>query len=817
MPKVSIILSSYNHAKFIRESIDSALKQTFSDFELIIWDDGSSDDSWELIGQYSDPRIKAYRNEKNIGGVFGVNKAISEIATGEYIAIHHSDDVWELDKLQKQVDCLEVNPDVGAVFTNTKPIDERGQPLADQSHFHYSIFNQPNRSRQEWLRHFFFRGNALCHPSVLIRKQCYADCGMYQDALAQLTDFDMWVRLCFKYEIRVLPDRLVRFRVRDGEMNASGSRPEVRIRDRSEFHYVLKRYSHIDTFDELVSIFPEVEQFRRPDDCVPKFVFAMAALGDNSFPWARLLAIGILFDLLTDPDTKEKIRALYQFSYKELISLTGQHDVFALETVTRLNDELYKCTEMVSRLLPQEGKVATSNQPFDHAWKDGAQEKTDLDNPLSERAGYEEAERLFAVGRSKEGRNLLEKLASQGSSCWEVYNDLAVQCFNAGEQKRAEELFAKGMTLEGNAGIVARNYASMKLAGGEIGAALEVLGRILREQPGDADVIETLRQILSNVPQDSPDLWKRLAVVAQTDDRTSSSAKVPASREGCRQVANDVRIFQIFYDERTRAQLDPAFMPLDNLDNPRPDWCEYWPIRKVLLEQTFDDDTYLGFFSPRFFEKTRMRGEDVLAVVRQSVDEVVSFSPFFDQGAIHINPFMQGEVNHPGMVDVAQDVLKSLDIKIDLQSIVCDRTTTIFSNYFVARYSFWKRWFACFEHIYAICEGPDSALKSRLLSYTKYRAGTDYQMKIFILERLVTVLMEESHLQCELALDIRHAPMSFPGTEKVLDELVVTDWLKGRFRVTGQVGYLEIFGLYVGRLAHEVLKPVKEGAKQDSN
>ena len=140
MPKVSVILTSYNHAKFICEAIESALGQTFSDFELIIIDDCSSDHSWDLIKQYSDSRIKTHRNEVNNGGVVGLNRAISEWARGEYIAIHHSDDIWEIDKLEKQCTYLDAHPQIGAVFTSVFPISEEGSPLVDDKTFLFQYF-----------------------------------------------------------------------------------------------------------------------------------------------------------------------------------------------------------------------------------------------------------------------------------------------------------------------------------------------------------------------------------------------------------------------------------------------------------------------------------------------------------------------------------------------------------------------------------------------------------------------------------------------------------------------------------------------------
>ena len=139
MPVISIILTSFNHEKYICEAIDSVLAQTFSDFELIIWDDDSSDNSWHLINQYSDSRIKAFRNDERKRGTWGINKAISEIAAGAYIAIHHSDDTWAPDKLEKQLSFLKDNPKYGAVFTNVMAISDNGEPIDDPGNYYFFL------------------------------------------------------------------------------------------------------------------------------------------------------------------------------------------------------------------------------------------------------------------------------------------------------------------------------------------------------------------------------------------------------------------------------------------------------------------------------------------------------------------------------------------------------------------------------------------------------------------------------------------------------------------------------------------------------
>jgi glycosyltransferase involved in cell wall biosynthesis len=187
MPTVSVVLTSYNHQKFIGEAIESVLKQTYKDFELIIVDDDSTDNSWELINSYMDDRIIKIKNKKNMRAE-GFYNAI-KIAKGKYIAIHHSDDIWMPGKLEKQVTFLDENPNYVAVFTKVDVIDEKGQPFLEKNHFYYNVFEQPNRNRFEWLNYFFYYGNALCHPSILIKKECYYECELFDFGYGQIPDF----------------------------------------------------------------------------------------------------------------------------------------------------------------------------------------------------------------------------------------------------------------------------------------------------------------------------------------------------------------------------------------------------------------------------------------------------------------------------------------------------------------------------------------------------------------------------------------------------------------------------------------------------
>ena len=155
LPKVDVFLSSYNHAAFLRESIDSILNQSYQNFILTIVDDGSTDESQEIIRSYSDPRIRPILLEKNTG--CGYYRDVLSSMMAEYVAVAHCDDKWMPDKLKKQVDFLESHPEYAACFTLIQIIDERGQPFQDQKHFYYDLFDQENRDRFAWLRRFSMR------------------------------------------------------------------------------------------------------------------------------------------------------------------------------------------------------------------------------------------------------------------------------------------------------------------------------------------------------------------------------------------------------------------------------------------------------------------------------------------------------------------------------------------------------------------------------------------------------------------------------------------------------------------------------------
>jgi len=328
MSKVSIVIASFNHEKFVRECVQSTLNQTFQDFEIIITDDGSTDRTVEVIREFNDPRIRLDIHAYNKGACTAINNCIQK-ASGEYISVLNSDDAWEPTKLEKQVAYLDEHPQVGAVFTKVAFIDEAGNLMGPEKYQNCYLFEKENRSRYEWLKHFFVIGNCLCHPSILIRKKCYDNVGLYDERMASLPDLDMWVRLCFKYEIHILDDKLVRFRIRDGEVNVSGTRLPNIIRGYFEYMQILNYYLAIADKQLLLNIFPEATKYGSVESKYIPYFLSMLALSvehNNRHLWG----LEVLYNLLGMEENANDIEEKYGFRYLDFHNLTARYDIFNL-------------------------------------------------------------------------------------------------------------------------------------------------------------------------------------------------------------------------------------------------------------------------------------------------------------------------------------------------------------------------------------------------------------------------------------------------------------------------------------------------------
>lgn len=321
---ISVVMTSYNHEKYVLDAIESVLKQSYSNFEFIIADDGSSDNTAAIIAKLSpsDERIQFYPLEKNIGACAALERCFDH-AKGHYIALINSDDVWNVDKLTKQIDFLEQNPDVGAVFSRVQTINEMGQSI---EHPLMDVFNKPkNRSRHEWLNQFFLNGNCICHPSMLVRRSSYANAGgIYKKKLASIPDLDMWVRLCLKENIYIFEERLIGFRILDSDKNESADTAPNRIRYLAELPIILENYLTIKTVEEFRLIFPEQPLF--DDPLLLHWYIAKLALAQSG-ACHQYFGMQLLYKIF---ESNESVQALDKagFDVTDLHRLAKTVDVF---------------------------------------------------------------------------------------------------------------------------------------------------------------------------------------------------------------------------------------------------------------------------------------------------------------------------------------------------------------------------------------------------------------------------------------------------------------------------------------------------------
>lgn len=204
----------------------------------------------------------------------------------------------------------------------------------------------------------------------------------------------------------------------------------------------------------------------------------------------------------------------------------------------------------------------------------------------------------------------------------------------------------------------------------------------------------------------------------------------------------NIKIYQIFYNDETFKQVDPLYIPLDNSSSSNSDWFEFLPIKNFLDNTELEDNTYYGFFSPRFESKTKVKAKDLISLINNSPDNIdVFLSSFgFNPISFHKNLFEQGERAHPGITNLSQKVFDKLGYYINLNNLVSSVQNTAFSNYIVANKKYWLEWKNFADKFYDLVEYDITELGEALRGKTGYFRG-ETAMRTFIQERAPGVIL----------------------------------------------------------------------------
>lgn len=329
-PIVSVIISSYNHEKYISYTIESILKQSFQYFELIIIDDFSQDRTYEIIKKFAkqDSRIIHFRNKENLGPSINLNKAIN-IVKSNYIALIASDDTMKENRLEVQFNFLEKNQKYSAVFSHVNIIDENNNQI---NHNAESVFNGSFGSREEILNHFFYRGNFLNAPSAMLRKQDVLQVKYHKNSSFQLQDFDLWVKMLLaKKEFFCLEEKLTFYRISNNNLSSIGSKkPNLNCLSRSliDNQQILENFLIIDDLEEFKKIFPDCVYKKNLQKDLIKFYIGIEAyknfkLNNNIIYYN--FAYNVVSRIIDNDFLRKLAKEKHSFSIKDFLEIANSN------------------------------------------------------------------------------------------------------------------------------------------------------------------------------------------------------------------------------------------------------------------------------------------------------------------------------------------------------------------------------------------------------------------------------------------------------------------------------------------------------------
>lgn len=242
MPKVTVITAYFNRGQLLERTVESILRQTFADLELIVIDDASTDDTAErlsdLDARYSDPRLKCVLHETNIGLVRSLREAIAG-STSDYIAIQGSGDESHLTRIERQVALLDQRPDVGLVGTWFETVNEATDTRSIRSLIADNVGVEELR-----------RGNVFTHGEVMFRRDAYEAVGGYRAEFRYTQDYDLWLRLISITRFATVQEVLyTRYLLADGIALTPS-----KLIDQRRFQILARRLQSLSDADELAML-----------------------------------------------------------------------------------------------------------------------------------------------------------------------------------------------------------------------------------------------------------------------------------------------------------------------------------------------------------------------------------------------------------------------------------------------------------------------------------------------------------------------------------------------------------------------------------
>jgi len=316
-PTISVTMTTYNHEKYIGDAIQSCLTQSFEDFELVIVNDGSTDQTDEIIRKFNDDRI-IYISQNNQGPSAAFNRAILA-SKGKYLVCFDGDDICYPNRLERQYEFIsQSNSEV--IFSQVDFIDDDGELIVDKEDGD-EPFDFTNRTRAQMLEYFFDHGNYFCSSTVMAERKVFLEAGLFCLTSIQLQDFDMWIKLFKKYELFILPEKLVKYRIRSNKANLSFN-PDYDQRGSFEIYHISKNAFNdmpIELFRDAFKARLKKADFKDGNEYELEKAFLCLSSQRSEI---QSVGLGKLFNLLQDKDVLSIAIKEYGFDLSNFYKMT---------------------------------------------------------------------------------------------------------------------------------------------------------------------------------------------------------------------------------------------------------------------------------------------------------------------------------------------------------------------------------------------------------------------------------------------------------------------------------------------------------------
>lgn len=321
-PKVSILCTAYNHEKFVKYFIQSVLNQTEQNFELLIVDDNSSDNTVGEIEKFIDPRIKFFKHEYNKGINAGINE-LFKIANGAYCVLIGSDDILKPNHLKTSTEFLDKNPNIGVYYSSLNLIDDYNNLIEDKGNLHV----RNNCDRFDLLKKMFFNHNMLLSPGMVVRKTALDKIMPLDLTILQYQDYQMHIKLLLNNEIYQTEEKLVNYRIISENKNISARTSIVNKREELEEYKLMDTFLEIKDLNLLKNIFKEeIIHIGEPaEGVIPYFIgiLAFSAVKEVRKNWG----FHTIMNFLKTEENFELAHKTYGVSFKSYIELANHLDV----------------------------------------------------------------------------------------------------------------------------------------------------------------------------------------------------------------------------------------------------------------------------------------------------------------------------------------------------------------------------------------------------------------------------------------------------------------------------------------------------------